>query len=101
MKNRYEQLHQKTKKQHINQEQKQDTVFKFGSCKRQNLGSKVKMLGINKRLRLKKSELESTDWVYTILMYWTLFFDFLNPIVRLKNSQVNWTGAIDLFVTGS
>ena len=47
--------------QQINQEQKQDTVFKFGSCKRQNLGSKVKMLGINKRLRLKKSELESTD----------------------------------------
>ena len=76
MKNRYEQLHQKTKKQHINQEQKQDTVFKFGSCKRQKLGSKVKMLGINKRLRLKKSELESTDWVYTILINWTLFLIF-------------------------
>ena len=76
MKNRYEQLHQKTKKQHINQEQKQDIVFKFGSCKRQNLGSKVKMLGVNKRLPLKKSELESTDWVYTIPMYWTLFLIF-------------------------
>ena len=75
-KNPYEQLYQKTKKQHINQEQKQDTVFNFGSCKRENLGSKVKMLGINKRLRLKKSELESTDWVYTIPMYWTLFLIF-------------------------
>ena len=60
-KNPQEQLHQKTKKQHINQQQKQDTVFKFGCCKRQNLGSKVKMLGVNKRLPLKKSELESTD----------------------------------------
>ena len=75
-KNPYEQLYQKTKKQHINQEQKQDTVFKFGSCKRQNLGFKVKMLGVNKRLPLKKSELESTDWVYTILIYWTFFLIF-------------------------
>ena len=38
--------------------------------------SPLKMLGINKLLRLKKSELQSTDKVYAILMYWTLFLIF-------------------------
>ena len=75
-KNPYEQLHQKTNKQRINQEQKQDTVFKFGCCKKQNLGSKVKMLGINELLRLKRSELESTDRMYTTLIYLTCFLIF-------------------------